>query len=88
MATNIDGPRADNDYHNTAWNWYSSMVLKQQDEHLQPDEGRYGWQPARSMTRARVRASFYLWYIDGKRAETDEQGNQKTTDVTKYCVYV
>lgn len=21
MATNIDGPRADNDYHNTAWNW-------------------------------------------------------------------
>ena len=31
MATNIDGPRADNDYHNTAWNWYSSMVLKQQD---------------------------------------------------------
>ena len=31
--------------------------------------------------------SFYLWYIDSK-TETDEQGNQKTTDVTKYCVYV
>ena len=32
MATNIDWPSdADNNYQNTAWNWYASMVLKQAD---------------------------------------------------------
>ena len=86
MATNIDGPRADNDYHNTAWNWYSSMVLKQQDgtfnlTKVDTDGSQLGDDEGEGQT------SFYLWYIDSK-TETDEQGNQKTTDVTKYCVYV
>ncbi|WP_317298022.1 hypothetical protein [Clostridium fessum] len=86
MATNIDGPRADNDYQNTAWNWYSSMVLKQQDgtfnlTKVDTDGSQLGDDEGEGQT------SFYLWYIDSK-TETDEQGNQKTTDVTKYCVYV
>lgn len=86
MATNIDGPRADNDYQNTAWNWYSSMVLKQQDgtfnlTKVDTDGSQLGDDEDEGQT------SFYLWYIDSK-TETDEQGNQKTTDVTKYCVYV
>lgn len=86
MATNIDGPRADNDHHNTAWNWYSSMVLKQQDgtfnlTKVDTDGSQLGDDEGEGQT------SFYLWYIDSK-TETDEQGNQKTTDVTKYCVYV
>lgn len=86
MATNIDGSRADNDYQNTAWNWYSSMVLKQQDgtfnlTKVDTDGSQLGDDEGEGQT------SFYLWYIDSK-TETDEQGNQKTTDVTKYCVYV
>ena len=31
MATNIDFQNAGNDYQNTAWNWYASMVLHQAD---------------------------------------------------------
>ena len=31
MATNIDFQNAGNDYKNTAWNWYASMVLHQAD---------------------------------------------------------
>ena len=86
MATNIDGERADNNYQNSAWTWYSSMILKQQDgtfnltkvdtegNQLGDDEGE-------------KQTSFYLWYVDSK-TETDEQGNQKKVDVAKYCVYV
>ena len=86
MATNIDGERSDNNYQNTAWNWYSSMVLKQQDgtfnlTKVDTDGSQLGDDEGEGQT------SFYLWYIDSK-TETDEQGNQKTTDVTKYCVYV
>ena len=86
MATNIDGERADNNYQNSAWNWYSSMVLKQQDgtfnlTKVDTDGSQLGDDEGEGQT------SFYLWYIDSK-TETDEQGNQKTTDVTKYCVYV
>ena len=86
MATNIDGPRADNNYQNTAWDWYSSMVLKQQDgtfnlTKVDTEGNQLGDDEGEGQT------SFYLWYIDSK-TETDEQGNQKTVDVAKYCVYV
>lgn len=86
MATNIDGRLANNDYQNTEWLWYSSLVLKQQDgtlnltkvdtddHHLGDDEGE-------------GQTSFYLWTVD-KKTETAADGTQKTTDVTKYCVYV
>lgn len=86
MATNIDGERADNNYQNTAWSWYSSMVLKQQDgtfnlTKVDTEGNQLGDDEGEGQT------SFYLWYVDSK-TETDEQGNQKTVDVTKYCVYV
>ena len=62
------------------------MVLKQQDgtfnlTKVDTDGSQLGDDEGEGQT------SFYLWYIDSK-TETDEQGNQKTTDVTKYCVYV
>ncbi len=86
MATNIDGKYANNNYQNTAWSWYSSLVLKQQDGTLNltkvdakgnvlgDDEGE-------------EQTSFYLWTVD-KKTETAADGTQETTDVTKYCVYV
>lgn len=86
MATNSDGERADNNYQNSAWSWYSSMVLKQQDStfnltKVDTEGNQLGDDEGEGQT------SFYLWYVDNK-TETDEQGNQKTVDVTKYCVYV
>ena len=86
MATNIDGERADNNYQNSAWSWYSSMVLKQQDgifslTKIDTEGNQLGDDEGEGQT------SFYLWYVDNK-TEADEQGNQKTVDVMKYCVYV
>lgn len=86
MATNIDGERADNNYQNSAWSWYSSMVLKQQDgtfnlTKVDTEGNQLGDDEGEGQT------SFYLWYVDNK-TEADEQGNQKRVDVTKYCVYV
>lgn len=86
MATNIDGERADNNYQNSAWSWYSSMALKQQDgtfnlTKVDTEGNQLGDDEGEGQT------SFYLWYVESK-TETDEQGNQKTVDVTKYCVYV
>ena len=86
MATNIDGKIGSNNYQNSAWTWYSSMVLKQQDgtfnlTKVDTEGNQLGDDEGEGQT------SFYLWYVDSK-TETDEQGNQKTVDVTKYCVYV
>ena len=86
MATNIDGRLANNDYQNTEWLWYSSLVLKQQDGTLNltkvdTDDHQLGDDEGEGQT------SFYLWTVD-KKTETAADGTQKTTDVTKYCVYV
>ena len=86
MATNIDGKIASNNYQDTAWSWYSSLVLKQQDGTLNltkvdTDDHQLGDDEGEGQT------SFYLWTVD-KKTETAADGTQKTTDVTKYCVYV
>ena len=80
MATNIDGPRADNNYQNTAWNWYASMVLHQTDGTLDltktdKDTGKIiGDEEGEGQT------SFYLW-----KYETNKKTGEKET---KYCTYV
>lgn len=79
MATNIDGLRADNDYQNTAWNWYASMVLHQTDGTLDltktdADGNVIGDDEGEGQT------SFYLW-----KYETDKETGEKDT---MYCTYV
>ena len=82
MATNIDGRLTGNDYQDTAWSWYASMVLHQADgtlhltktdekgEVIGDDEGE-------------GQTSFYLWKYE---TETDDSG--KETEVPMYCTYV
>ncbi|MCI7278441.1 MAG: LPXTG cell wall anchor domain-containing protein [Faecalibacterium sp.] len=80
MATNIDFQNAGNDYQNTAWNWYASMVLKQADGTLDltktdKDSGEIiGDEEGEGQT------SFYLW-----KYETDKETGEKDT---MYCTYV
>lgn len=79
MATNIDGLRADNDYQNTAWNWYASMVLHQTDGTLDltktdADGNVIGDDEGEGQT------SFYLW-----KYETDKETGKKNP---MYCTYV
>ena len=80
MATNIDFQNAGNDYQNTAWNWYASMVLKQADGTLDltktdKDTGKIiGDEEGEGQT------SFYLW-----KYETDKETGEKDT---MYCTYV
>lgn len=79
MATNIDGLRADNDYQNTAWNWYASMVLHQTDGTLDltkidADGNVIGDDEGEGQT------SFYLW-----KYETNKKTGEKSP---MYCTYV
>ena len=80
MATNIDFQNAGNDYQNTAWNWYASMVLHQADGTLDltktdKDSGEIiGDEEGEGQT------SFYLW-----KYETDKETGEKDT---MYCTYV
>ena len=79
MATNIDGLRADNDYQNTAWNWYASMVLHQTDGTLDltktdTDGNVIGDEEGEGQT------SFYLW-----KYETNKETGEKSP---MYCTYV
>lgn len=79
MATNIDGLRAGNDYQNTAWNWYASMVLHQADGTLDltktdADGNIIGDDEGEGQT------SFYLW-----KYETDKETGEKNP---MYCTYV
>ena len=80
MATNIDFQNAGNDYKNTAWNWYASMVLHQTDGTLDltkidKDTGKIiGDDEGEGQT------SFYLW-----KYETNKDTGEKET---KYCTYV
>ena len=79
MATNIDFQNAGNDYQNTAWNWYASMVLHQTDGTLDltktdADGNVIGDDEGEGQT------SFYLW-----KYETDKETGEKDT---MYCTYV
>lgn len=80
MAANIDFQNAGNDYKNTAWNWYASMVLHQADGTLDltkidKDTGKIiGDDEGEGQT------SFYLW-----KYETNKDTGEKET---KYCTYV
>ena len=78
MATNIDFQNAGNDYQNTAWNWYASMVLHQADGTLDltktdADGNVIGDDEGEGQT------SFYLW-----KYEKDANGNENPM----YCTYV
>lgn len=79
MATNIDFQNAGNDYQNTAWNWYASMVLHQADGTLDltktdADGNVIGDDEGEGQT------SFYLW-----KYETDKETGKKNP---MYCTYV
>ena len=79
MATNIDFQNAGNDYQNTAWNWYASMVLHQADGTLDltktdADGNVIGDDEGEGQT------SFYLW-----KYETDKKTGEKNP---MYCTYV
>ena len=79
MATNIDFQNAGNDYQNTAWNWYASMVLHQTDGTLDltktdADGNVIGDNEGEGQT------SFYLW-----KYETDKETGKKNP---MYCTYV
>lgn len=78
MATNIDFQNAGNDYQNTAWSWYASMVLHQTDGTLDltktdADGNVIGDDEGEGQT------SFYLW-----KYEKDANGNESPM----YCTYV
>ena len=82
MATNIDFQNAGNDYQDSAWNWYASMVLHQADGTLEltktdADGNVIGDEEGEGQT------SFYLWKYD---TETDSDGNETRTPM--YCTYV
>lgn len=75
MAVNIDGEYANNNYQDSAWNWYASMVLEQAD-------GKFELIKADADDPTKVigedgaeedQTSFYLWTY-GK----DEDGNDTT----------
>lgn len=74
MATNIDGPRADNNYQNTAWNWYASMVLKQADGTLDLTKYDQDGNPIGESGKPEDQTSFYLW-----KYETDKTTGEKST---------
>ena len=80
MATNIDGPRADNNYQNTAWDWYASMVLKQADGTLDLTKYDQDGNPLGESGKPEDQTSFYLW-----KYETDKETGEKDT---MYCTYV
>ncbi len=80
MATNIDGPRADNNYQNTAWSWYASMVLKQVDGTL--DLTKTDKDTGEVIKDSET--SFYLWKYE---TEVDEKTHEETKS-TLYYTYV
>ena len=80
MATNIDGLRADDDYQNTAWSWYASMVLKQADGTLDLTKTDKDTGKIIGDDEGEGQTSFYLW-----KYETDKETGEKDT---MYCTYV
>ena len=80
MATNIDFQNAGNDYQNTAWNWYASMVLKQADGTLDLTKTDKDTGEIIGDDAGEGQTSFYLW-----KYETDKETGEKDT---MYCTYV
>ena len=80
MATNIDFQNAGNDYHNTAWNWYASMVLHQADGTLDLTKTDKDTGEIIGDDEGEGQTSFYLW-----KYETDKETGEKDT---MYCTYV
>ncbi len=80
MATNIDFQNAGNDYQNTAWNWYASMVLHQADGTLDLTKTDKKTGEIIGDDAGEGQTSFYLW-----KYETDKQTGDKDT---MYCTYV
>lgn len=79
MATNIDFQNAGNDYKNTAWNWYASMVLKQADGTLDLTKTDKKTGEIIGDDAGEGQTSFYLW-----KYEKDANGNESPM----YCTYV
>ena len=80
MATNIDFQNAGNDYQNTAWNWYASMVLHQADGTL--DLTKTDKDTGKVIKDSET--SFYLWKY---KTEVDEKTHEETKS-TLYYTYV
>ena len=80
MATNIDFQNAGNDYQNTAWNWYASMVLHQADGTLDLTKTDKKTGEIIGDDAGEGQTSFYLW-----KYETDKKTGEKDT---MYCTYV
>lgn len=80
MATNIDFQNAGNDYKNTAWSWYASMVLKQADGTLDLTKTDKDTGEIIGDDEGEGQTSFYLW-----KYETDKETGEKDT---MYCTYV
>ena len=80
MATNIDFQNAGNDYQNTAWQWYASMVLKQADGTLDLTKTDKKTGEIIGDDAGEGQTSFYLW-----KYETDKETGKKDT---MYCTYV
>lgn len=80
MATNIDFQNAGNDYKNTAWNWYASMVLHQADGTLDLTKTDKKTGEIIGDEEGEGQTSFYLW-----KYETDKETGEKDT---MYCTYV
>lgn len=80
MATNIDFQNAGNDYQNTAWNWYASMVLHQADGTLDLTKTDKDTGEIIGDNAGEGQTSFYLW-----KYETDKETGEKDT---MYCTYV
>lgn len=79
MATNIDFQNAGNDYQNTAWNWYASMVLHQADGTLDLTKTDKKTGEIIGDDEGEGQTSFYLW-----KYEKDANGNESPM----YCTYV
>ena len=80
MATNIDFQNAGNDYQNTAWSWYASMVLHQADGTLDLTKTDKKTGEIIGDNEGEGQTSFYLW-----KYETDKETGEKDT---MYCTYV
>lgn len=80
MATNIDFQNAGDDYQNTAWNWYASMVLHQADGTLDLTKTDKDTGEIIGDDEGEGQTSFYLW-----KYETDKETGEKDT---MYCTYV
>lgn len=80
MATNIDFQNAGDDYQNTAWNWYASMVLHQADGTLDLTKTDKKTGEIIGDDEGEGQTSFYLW-----KYETDKETGKKDT---MYCTYV